>query len=143
MKITQISVFLENKKGRLYEVAALLGKNAVNIRALNIAETDDFGVLRLVVDRPPDALKLLKGAGFVASTTEIVAVEVGDKPGGLAEVLRVLSVSDINVEYMYGFLEKKSDRAILVFRFEDPDAAVAVLNENRIKIIRETDVKEL
>jgi hypothetical protein len=143
MKITQISVFLENRKGRLYEVAALLGKHAINIRALNIAETDDFGVLRLVVDKSAEALKTLKDAGFVASTTDIVAVEVGDRPGGLSDVLRILSVSGINVEYMYGFFEKKSDKAVLVFRFDDPDAAVAVLNQNRVRIINEADVKDL
>jgi hypothetical protein len=143
MKITQISVFLENRKGRLFEVTALLGKSGVNIRALNIAETDDFGVLRLVVDKPTEALKALKTGGFVASTTDIVAVEVGDKPGGLSDVLRILSVSGINIEYMYGFFEKKSDKAILVFRFDDPDAAVAVLNQNHVRIVNEADVKDL
>src|SRR5512140_20388 len=109
MKITQISVFLENRKGRLADVATLLGKNAINIRALNIAETDDFGVLRLVVDKPAEAIQALKKGGFVANTTEIVAVEVGDRPGGLADILRVLSAGGMNIEYMYGFLEKKND----------------------------------
>jgi len=142
MKITQISVFLENRKGRLHEVAALLGKSGINIRALNIAETDDFGVLRLVVDNAAEALKVLKSGGFVASTTDIVAVEVGDRPGGLADVLRILSVSGINIEYMYGFFEKKSDKAVLVFRFDDPDAAVAILNQNHVRIINEADVKD-
>ncbi len=143
MKITQISVFLENRKGRLYEATALFGKNNINIRAINIAETDDFGVLRLVVDKPDEALKALKTNGFVANTTEIVAVEVGDKPGGLSDVLRILTVSGINIEYMYGFMEKMTDKAILVFRFDDPDAAIAILNQNKVRIINETDVKGL
>lgn len=143
MKITQISVFLENRKGRLFEAASLLGKNGINIRALNIAETDDFGVLRLVVDKPDEAVPLLKKGGFVATTTDIVAVEVGDKPGGLADVLRIISVGGINIEYMYGFFEKMSDKAILVFRFDDPDAAVALLNQNHVRIVNEADVKGL
>ncbi|MFH0922331.1 MAG: amino acid-binding protein [Fibrobacterota bacterium] len=143
MKITQISVFLENRQGRLYEVAKKLGDASINIRALNIAETDDFGVLRIIVDRPADALAALKAAGFVASTTDIVAVEVPDHPGGLARVLKTVSETAMNVEYMYGFFEKKSEQAILVFRFDDPDAALAALKGAGITIVNETDVKDL
>ena len=143
MKITQISVFLENRKGLLFEVTQLLGKNGINIRALNIAETDDFGVLRLVVDKPKDALAGLKAGGFVASTTEIVAVEVPDNPGGLSEVLGVLSREGLNVEYMYGFVEKKSEEALLVFRFEDTEKAVVALEKAGIRIITETEIHNL
>lgn len=143
MKITQISVFLENKKGRLHDVAALLGKEQINIRALNIAETDDFGVLRLVVDQPKEALQKLKANGFVANTTDIVAVEIGDTPGGLAAILKVLTDADINVEYMYGFFEKKSEKAIMVFRFEAPDKAAQTLEKAGIRIINETDIKDI
>jgi len=143
MKITQISVFLENKKGRLFEVASKKKKNNINIRALNIAETDDFGVLRIVVDKPAQALASLRAGGFVANTTDIVAVEVSDKPGGLSEVLRVLSSEGLNIEYMYGFMEKMSDKAILVFRFEEPDTALGLLKKNGQRIITETDMKEM
>jgi hypothetical protein len=143
MKITQISVFLENKKGRLYDVAALLGKSSINIRALNIAETDDFGVLRMVVDKPKEALAALKNGGFVANTTDIVAVEIDDSPGGLSKVLKVLSDADINVEYMYGFIERRSDNAIMVFRFESPESAIDKLIKSGMKVMNETEVKDL
>ena len=140
MKISQLSVFLENRKGRLCEVCELLGQGGINIRALNIAETTDFGILRIVVDQPEAALRLLREHHFVANVTDIVAVEVNDRPGGLAAVLRVLSQHDINVEYMYAFAEKKSDQALVVFRFEDPEKAIRVLTENHIAIARQTDL---
>jgi len=143
MKFNQVSIFLENKKGRLWEVCALLGKNSINIRALTIAESEDFGVLRIVVDKPDETMKLLKANNFVANLTDIVAVQVPDRPGGLASVLEVLSKSDINVEYMYGFVEKSSDNALLVFRFEDPDAAVKLLQKNGIKILAKSELVNL
>ena len=140
MKISQISVFLENRKGRLYEVCNLLGQAGVNIRALHIAETTDFGILRIVVDQPEAALQTLHAHHFVASVTDIVAVQVSDRPGGLADVLRVLSQNDINVEYMYAFAEKKTDQALVVFRFEDPEKAIATLTQHGITIARQTDL---
>ncbi len=143
MKITQISVFLENKKGRLFEAAQTLGHAQVNIKALTIAENEDFGVLRLIVDQPETALTALKANGFVASLTEIVAVEVGDHPGGLAKVLAVLSENDLNVEYMYAFVEKAEDKAILVFRFDDIDKAITVLTNNHIRVVGKKDIKGL
>jgi len=143
MKLTQISIFLENKKGRLYEVCALLGKNKINIRALTIAESEEFGILRIVVDKPEQAAKALKIAGFVANMTDIVAVEVDDRPGGLAAILQLLSKNDLNVEYMYGFVEKKTDKAMLVFRFEKPDEAIRVLKKNKISVVGKKDIGEL
>ncbi|OGJ87258.1 MAG: amino acid-binding protein [Candidatus Raymondbacteria bacterium RifOxyA12_full_50_37] len=143
MKIMQISIFLENRKGRLHEVTSLLGNNKINIRALNIAETGDFGVMRLVVDKPQEALALLKSKNFVASTTDIVAIEVADKPGGLAEVLKTITDNNVNIEYMYGFVEKRSDQALLVFRFDNADNAVAALKQNGIKIVTESEIKSL
>jgi hypothetical protein len=143
MKLTQISIFLENKKGRLFEVCSLLGKNKVNIRALSVAESEEFGVLRLVVNRPQEAIRILKKNGFVASLTDIVAVEVEDRPGGLASILKVFDKGNINVEYMYGFVEKFSDKAILVFRFDDPDKAIKILTRNRIKVVGKKDITNL
>ena len=143
MKLTQISIFLENRKGRLYDVTSLFGKNNVNIRALTIAETPEFGILRVVVDDPKRAVQILKKNGFVAKLTDIVAVEVNDAPGGLAEILRILYANNINVEYMYGFLEKFSDKALLVFRFDDPDKAIRTLIKNKIKVIGTKDIKSL
>ena len=127
MKTTQISVFLENKSGRLAEVARVLGDNAVNMRALCVADTADFGVLRMVVDRPDDAFKVLQDNGFAASKTDVIACEVSDKPGGLADILEVLAARDINVEYMYCFVERAGKAAIDIFRVEQIDEAVQAL----------------
>jgi len=143
MKITQISVFLENRKGRLYDVCSLLGANDVNIRALTIAETESFGVLRIVVDKSDFAIKLLRENQFVANFTDVVAIEVPDKPGGLASILKVLSEHDVNIEYMYGFVEKFSDKALLVMRFEDTDFAQQVLAKQKIHVVTEKDIQGL
>ncbi len=143
MKITQISIFLENKKGRLFEVCSLLGKHGINIRALTIAESEGFGVMRVVVDKPQDAMKALKENNLAAKLTDIIAVEVDDRPGGLANILGIFNENNINVEYMYGFVEKFSDRALMVFRVEQTDQAAAILVKNNIKIIREDDIRNL
>jgi hypothetical protein len=143
MKITQISIFLENKKGRLFEVCSLLGKHSINIRALTIAESEGFGVMRVVVDKPQDAMKVLKENSLAAKLTDIIAVEVDDRPGGLANILRVFNENDINVEYMYGFVEKFSDKALMVFRVEETDKAASLLVKNNIKIVREDDIRNL
>ncbi len=143
MKVTQLSVFLENKKGRLYDAARVLGGAGIDIKALTIAESEDFGVLRMVVNKPDEALEALKKNGLVASITDIVAVEVSDQPGGLAAVLKVLNDSDINLEYMYAFSEKNADKAIVVFRFDDPDKAIAVLTKNSIRVLGKKEVQGL
>ena len=143
MKITQISVFLENRKGRLSEVCSMLGQAGVNIRALTIAETESFGVLRMVVDKPSEAADLFRKNGITANLTDVVAAEVPDKPGGLAAVLKTLSDHDVNVEYMYGFVEKNSENALLVFRFDNPELAAQVLRENGLKVIDEKGIQGL
>ncbi|MGC8768413.1 ACT domain-containing protein [Calditerrivibrio sp.] len=135
MKITQISVFIENKSGRLFEICDLLGKNNLNIRALSLADTSDFGILRLIVNDPEKAFTLLKQNGFTVGKTEVIAVEVPDVPGGLASVLNVLSANDVNVEYMYAFVEKSSDFAVMIFRFDEVDRALDALEKNGIKTI--------
>ena len=143
MKITQISVFLENRKGRLYDVCSLLGRNGINIRALTIAETESFGVLRVVVDKSDAAVKLLRDSGFVANFTDVVAIEVPDQPGGLAAVLKVFADNNVNIEYMYGFVEKFSDKALLVFRFEDIDSAQKILAKNSISVVTKKEIEGL
>jgi hypothetical protein len=143
MKIKQISIFLENRKGRLFEVCSLLGKNGINIRALNVAETESFGILRIVVNNPENAIKVFNDAGVVARITDVVAIEVDDRPGGLADILKVLADEDVNIEYMYGFVEKSSDRALMVFRFDDVDKAVTILKKHKIRIVTEQGVREL
>jgi hypothetical protein len=135
VRVKQISVFIENRSGRLREVANVLGKNKINIRALSLADTSDYGILRLILDKPALALEVLKKANFTLSETDVIAVEVGDRPGGLAEVLDVLGEAGINVEYMYAFVEKSSDNAVMIFRIEDIDSAVRALNAKQIVII--------
>jgi hypothetical protein len=142
MKINQISVFLENKRGRLYRLCELLGKHKINIHALSIAESEGFGVARVVVDRPKTAMKILKDENLVAHLTDIVAVEVEDRPGGLADILRILYDNEVNVEYMYGFGEKFSDRALMIFRFEEPDKATEILQKHGIKLFSGDHIQE-
>ena len=143
MKLTQVSVFLENTKGRLYEVCKLLGNNGVNIRAINIADSKDFGILRMVVNDPEKALKVLKLAKITATKTDVVAVEVDDEPGGLAKMLKVLNDGDINVEYMYGFVEKASDKALMVLRIEAIDDAIAAFKKIGINLLTKAQIEEL
>jgi len=135
MKVEQLSVFLENKAGRLAEVAGILGKNNVNIRALSLADTTDFGILRLIVNDREKAKKVLKEAGFTVGITQVIAVEVEDKPGGLAKILDMIAERGINVEYMYAFVERSSGNAVLIFKFEDLDEAIEVLKSHGVKII--------
>ncbi len=143
MNVTQLSVFLENRKGRLAEVCSLLGRHQINIRALTIAETESFGVLRIVVDKPEEAAALLKEQRITANVTNVVAVEVPDEPGGLAGVLKVLADHDVNVEYMYGFVEKASDNALMVFRFDAVEPAMKVLSDNGIRIVSAEHIRGL
>ena len=143
MKITQLSVFLENKAGRLYEAVSAIGEAGIDIKAMTIAESEDFGVLRMIVTKPDKALAALKEKNFVASMTDIVAVEVEDRPGGLASVLKVLDEQGISLEYMYAFVEKNVDKAIVVLRFEDTDKAIGTLTKNNIRILAKTDIQGL
>ncbi|MDD4956297.1 MAG: hypothetical protein PHH49_06015 [Candidatus Omnitrophica bacterium] len=143
MKITQISVFLENRKGRLYGAIRVIGSAGIDIKALTIAENEDFGILRMVVNRPDEAVNALKQEGFIASITDIVAVEVDDRPGGLANILKVLDDQDVNLEYMYAFVEKSADKAIMVFRFEDPDKALGILTNNGIRVLGRKEIRGL
>lgn len=143
MKITQISVFLENRKGRLFEICSLLGQAGVNIRALTIAETESFGVLRMVVDKPAAAIDLFRKNNVTANQTEVVAVEVPDTPGGLAQVLGTLRDNNVNVEYMYGFVEKHSEKALLVFRFDNPEQTQVVLAKSGLSVVDEKGIQGL
>lgn len=143
MRIKQISVFLENRKGRLHEVCSMLGEAKINIRALTIAETETFGVLRMVVDKPAEAVEMFRQNNITANQTDVVAVEVPDTPGGLAQVLKVLTDNNLNVEYMYGFVEKFSQSALLVFRFDDPERAGEILKQTGINVVGEQDIKGL
>ena len=135
MKVLQISIFIENKSGRLAEVARLLSEHQVSLRALSLADTSDFGILRLLVDNTDMALTVLKEGGFTVSKTEVVAVEVPDQAGGLSKILEVLDDAQINVEYMYAFAERHADNAIIIFRFDDIDNAISTLQANGVNIL--------
>jgi hypothetical protein len=135
MRVEQISVFLENKAGRLAEVTGVLAAAGVNIRALSVADTSDFGVLRLIVDHSEKAIEGLKQAGFTVRTTDVVAVEVDDRPGGLHRILDLLDRAGLNVEYMYAFVARCGDTAVMIFRFDNLDQAVRALTQAGVKVI--------
>jgi hypothetical protein len=128
MSIKQISVFLENRSGRLYELCDELGKSGVNMRALSIGEAADFGIVRMIVNDPDAARKMLADAGFTVAETDVLAVEIPDVPGGLARVLGTLKDKNINVEYAYAFVARSGDKAIVSMRVEDTAAAEAALS---------------
>ncbi len=135
MKVEQISVFLENKSGRLAEVAGILAAAGVNIRALSLADTAEFGILRLIVDQNDRAKRALADGGFTVGKTEVVALEVLDRPGGLAQILGALDRAGINVEYMYAFVHRSGDNAILIVRFEEPDSAIRALSQAGVRVL--------
>ena len=143
MKAEQISVFLENKTGRLAEVTGILSEANVNIRALALADTSDFGVLRLIVDDNIKAVKALKNRGFTVGRTDVVAVEVEDRPGGLHQLLDMLHKAEINVEYMYAFVQHSGENAVMIFRIDNIDEAVKVLEEHNVKVINGSKVYTL
>jgi hypothetical protein len=140
MKLKQLSLFLENKPGALSRPMRLLAKARLNILTLSIADTNQFGILRLILRDWEKAKQLLERDGFVVRVTDMVAVEVKDRPGGLAEILDVLEKSGINVEFMYAFTEKREQQAVLIFRFDDPDAATRILQKNGINVIDSGDL---
>lgn len=135
MKVEQISVFLENKPGALTEVTRILGEEGVNIRALSLADTKDFGILRLIVNDNEKARAVLGSKGFTVRKTEVVAVEVPDRPGGLADILKILSEGGVNVEYLYAFVQQSGSNAIIIFRFDETDQAIEVLSKKQVKIL--------
>ncbi|GAB6178243.1 ACT domain-containing protein [Desulfobaculum senezii] len=135
MKAEQISIFLENRAGRLAEVTRVLSENSVNIRALSLADTSDFGILRLIVDDFDRAKAVLKDNGFTVGRTTVVAAEVTDQPGGLHAILDMLSAEGVNVEYMYAFVQQSGEDATMIFRFDRTDKAIETLQRNNVKII--------
>jgi hypothetical protein len=143
MSVKQISLFLENKKGRLADVTRVLSREKINIRALSLADTSDFGVLRIIVDDPEKCLAVLKQNSFVAQVTDVVAVEVEDKPGGLYRVLEALDKAGVNVEYMYAYVEKRKENAIVICRIDDRELALKVLEKNGIATVNAEALKAI
>lgn len=140
MKIHQLSLFLENQPGQMIEPCRLLARAGINIRTLSLADTRQFGILRVIVSDWQNAAAVLENAGYVVNVTEVVAIEVADRPGGLADLMAVLENSGINIEYMYAFPFGRQDRAVLIFRFDQPDAAIERLQAAGINVVDGIDV---
>jgi hypothetical protein len=140
MKIQQLSLFAENKPGHIAAPARLLAKAAIDIRALYLADTEKYGILRMIVSDWQTAARILEAQGFVVKITEVLAVEVPDHPGGLADVLDALDGTGINIEYMYAFPKVREEKAVLIFRFNDPDAALARLQMAGLNLLASAEL---
>ena len=140
MRVEQIAVFLDNKSGRLAEITRILAENDINIRALSVADTADFGILRLIVDKVDLAKEALRAGGFTVGKTNVIAVEVPDRSGGLASVLKVVNEVGLNVEYMYAFVNKSGANAVLIFRFDEMDKAIEILQERGFTLLTGTQI---
>ena len=143
MALKQLTVFVENKQGTVVSVTDTLAAHNVNLRALSIAETEGFGILRLIVDNEEAAEKVLAEEGYLIKITEVVGVKIGDAPGKLTEALRVLNKSDINMEYLYAFMARTEKHAYVVLRVQDNTKAESVLEQAGYHIITEADVNKL
>lgn len=143
MLIKQMSVFVENTTGRLAELTRVLADDGIDIKASCIADTVDFGILRCIVDDPEEATRVLKENGFTASITEVIAVELEDRPGGFADVLEVLAKEKIGVDYIYSTVRSKEGAAVIVIKVEDPRKAVEVLEKHDIKLYKMEELKEM
>ncbi|HPD02364.1 MAG TPA: ACT domain-containing protein [Eubacteriales bacterium] len=135
MLVDQIAVFLENRKGRIFALSDLLAKNGVDLIALSIADTNDFGIVRLVTDNNDRALEVLRRAGFTAATNSLIGIEVEDKPGGLAEVLKIFDDNDIDIEYLYSFARVEAKKAIILVKVADTDKTLEILLKHNIKLL--------
>jgi hypothetical protein len=140
LKIKQLSIFLENKKGRMRKALEVLAHAGINIRALSIADISDFGILRLIVPRPEEAQALLLDNNFVVKMGHVIAVEMNDQPGGLSAVLRTLDDASINLDYLYAFVDEKEEKAIVLLHPEDIEAGIEALEKGRANIIAPEDV---
>lgn len=138
--IKQLSIFLENKKGRMWKALDVLEKAEINIRALSLADTSDFGILRLVVPEPDRAQEVLEENGFLVKVGEVIAVGITDKPGGLNKILKILNKSGINLEYLYAFVEQNKNRAIVVLHPENIDAGLEALENGNADVLSEEEV---
>ena len=143
MAIKQLTVFVQNKKGTVVSVTDILSKNNINLRALSIAETQDFGILRLIVSDEKAAERVLSESGYIIKVIDVVGVKIGDEPGKLSEALAVLDKADINVEYLYAFMARTEKHAYVVLRVEDNGVAEAALAAAGFKMISEADISKL
>lgn len=143
MFIKQLSIFVENKSGRLAEITAILAQAGIDIRALSIADTTNFGILRLIVDRPAAAEQALKAAGLTVSLTNVIAIGIPDVPGGFAAAMKALADAGIDVEYMYAFISRDQGRACVILRVGDNEAALEALRGSGIELLEESAIYSL
>jgi hypothetical protein len=143
MSLKQLTIFVENKQGTLVDITDILAKNNVNMRALSIADTQDFGILRLIVDNNDVATKALQDAGYLIKMTDVVGVKIGDQPGKLSKALEVLDEAKINMEYLYAFMARTEKHAYVVLRVADNDAAEKALEDAGFHMITDADVDKL
>ncbi len=140
MFIKQLSIFVENKVGRLQSIINSLGENDINIRALSIADTTDFGILRIIVDNPDKAKLVLKGMGVISKSTDVIAVYIDDRSGGLASVLNVVSDAGIGIEYMYAFMHRTEGKALMVLKADDEAKAEQVLKDHGVELLKPEEI---
>lgn len=143
MELKQLSVFVENKKGRLEEITGILANEQIHIRAVSIADTTDYGILRLIVNKPDEAMVALKNSGITVSITSVIAIAIEDKPGALYEAVKLLSANDISIEYMYAFLNPTDDAACVILRVEDNQRAIEVLQKGGVRLMQLDEVSKL
>lgn len=140
MQVQQLSVFVENKSGRLAEITEAIAKAGIDIRALTIADTRDFGILRLIVDKPAEAEAILKDAGMTVSITSVIMMGISDRPGEFAKAMRILADSKISVEYMYAFVSKDSGKASIIIRTDEVERGIEILQSNGVRILTQEDI---
>ena len=140
MKVEQITIFLENRSERLAEITGVLAGNGINIRALSLSDSADFGVLRLIVNDTDKAKQVLKENSFTVGKTEVLVVEVPDHPGGLASTLQVIKEAGLNVEYMYAFAQRSGETGLVIFRFDELDDAIAAMQQAGLRILTGDEV---
>ena len=143
MTVKQISVFVENKPGMLAALADVLNENGINMRALSLAETKDFGIIRLILDDPFNAVRVLKESGYVCSITKVLAIAISNQPGSLGKVMKILGENEINVEYTYAFTSGVKDKACMILRVGDKEKAGQALTKNGIKPLCQDDLDQL
>jgi hypothetical protein len=135
MVIQQISIFLENKSGRLADVTRVMADEGINLRAISIADTADFGILRVIVDKADAALEALAKAGFTTRTTDVLALEIEDVPGSLAKIMDIFKDTGVNIEYLYASLEKNGNKAVVIFKVEDVEHGLKIIRDNKLSLV--------
>lgn len=140
MKIQQLSIFVENREGRLAQITEVLAAAQIDIRAISVADTSDFGILRLIVDDPEKAVKALKAAGMTVSLTDVIAIGINDKPGEFAKAMRILADHHIAVEYMYAFISRDKGKAFVIIRVDNDEKAVQALQETGITLLNAEEI---